>query len=248
MKKSLILLTLSALLLYGAAAQEALPPSIPFDLSCTLTTDTCAIVPVDDSITAPPHDRDFATLLTLQQRRTPSLNRFWLPVSNSLALSPLPALGYWVYGLSADDSRYKYNAAELGASWLLTLGATTALKATVRRPRPYQAHPSELRCLQPVRDPSFPSGHTSLCFATATTLTLMYPRWYVMVPAYLWAAGVGYSRMYIGAHYPTDVVAGAILGTACAVLTHVARQHLARQHETYWPMGDVVTVPLVFAF
>src|SRR6476659_6035049 len=52
-------------------------------------------------------------------------------------------------------------------------------------------------------DPSFPSTHTSVAFATATTLTLEFKKWYVAVPAYLWAAGVGYSRMYLGEHYPT---------------------------------------------
>lgn len=194
------------------------------------------------------YDRDFWSLYTIQQRRSPSRNKFWLTVSNSLALSPVPALGHFVYGMRTKDEAVKCDAAELGASWLLTLGVTSAVKMAVRRPRPYQSYPSELFCLQPVRDPSFPSGHTSLCFATATTLALMYPKWYVMVPAYLWAAGVGFSRMYVGAHYPTDVVTGAVVGTCCAVFAHAVRHYLARQHTTYQPMADVVTVPLTFVF
>ena len=200
------------------------------------------------SAVALPYDRDFSTLSDIQQRRTPSRNSFWLSVSNSLVLSPVPALGHWIYGQRRGDNDYRLGAAELGASWLLTLGVTSVVKMAVRRPRPYQSYPAELFCLQPVRDPSFPSGHTSLCFATATTLSLMYPKWYVAVPAYLWAAGVGYSRLYVGAHYPTDVVTGAIVGVGCAVLAHVVRQYLARQNPTYWLMADVVTVPLTMRF
>ncbi|ULT24063.1 phosphatase PAP2 family protein [Sphingobacterium sp. E70] len=39
-----------------------------------------------------------------------------------------------------------------------------------------------------------------------------YSKWYVVAPSLLWAGSVGYSRMYLGVHYPTDVLAGAVLG------------------------------------
>ena len=63
-------------------------------------------------------------------------------------------------------------------------------------------------------------------FATATTLTLECKKWYVAVPAYAWAAGVGYSRMYLGEHYPSDVIAGAVVGAGSAWLSHWATQKL----------------------
>ena len=194
------------------------------------------------------YDSDYWTLFNIQQRRSPSCNRFWLTVSNSLILSPVPALGHFVYGVRTKDDVAKLGAAELGASWLLTLGVTSAVKMAVRRPRPYKSYPSELDCLQPVRDPSFPSGHTSLCFATATTLSLLYPKAYVIIPAYLWAAGVGYSRMYIGAHYPTDVVVGAVVGTGCAILAHLVRNSIARKQPSIVPVGQVAMLPLTFTF
>jgi membrane-associated phospholipid phosphatase len=67
---------------------------------------------------------------------------------------------------------------------------------------------------------SFPSGHTSIAFATATALSLKYPKWYVIAPASIWACSVGYSRMNLGVHYPSDVFAGAVLGAGSAFLTY----------------------------
>ncbi|HEY9165462.1 MAG TPA: phosphatase PAP2 family protein [Candidatus Kryptonia bacterium] len=68
---------------------------------------------------------------------------------------------------------------------------------------------------------SMPSGHTLAAFAIATALTFRYPEPYVYIPAYAWAAFVGYGRMYLGLHYPSDVLAGAILGSASAVAIHL---------------------------
>jgi len=47
----------------------------------------------------------------------------------------------------------------------------------------------------------------------------MYPKWYVIVPAYSWAAFIGYSRMHLGMHYPFDVLAGAIIGTGISLVS-----------------------------
>ena len=66
--------------------------------------------------------------------------------------------------------------------------------------------------------PSFPSGHTSDAFSLATALSIVYPKWYVVVPAYAWAVTVGYSRMALGVHYPGDVLAGALIGAGSAYL------------------------------
>ncbi len=63
---------------------------------------------------------------------------------------------------------------------------------------------------------SFPSGHTATSFAAATVLSVYAPRW--RVPFFLLASLIGLSRIYNGMHYPTDVLAGAVLGVLVAVV------------------------------
>lgn len=96
---------------------------------------------------------------------------------------------------------------------------TTVIKYSVNRPRPYQTYPSIDNVLDP-SSPSFPSGHTSAAFATATSVSLSYPRWYVIAPSFIWASTVAYSRMDLGVHYPSDVLVGAIVGAGSAYLSY----------------------------
>jgi membrane-associated phospholipid phosphatase len=97
--------------------------------------------------------------------------------------------------------------------------ATEALKIVINRPRPYlkynDIYPDEID-----DGSSFPSGHTAIAFATATSVLLTAKKWYYVVPAYMWASGVGYSRIYLGQHYPSDVFAGAVVGAAGAYASH----------------------------
>ena len=131
-----------------------------------------------------------------------------------------------VAALSGDpwDDAYFLTVSQAGA-----LVATLALKVTVRRTRPYVRFPHVTTRTIDIarRDPfSFPSGHAALAFATATSLSLSYPRWYVVAPGYAWALLVAVSRVWLGVHYPADMLAGALLGTAAAWGTHRLGQRL----------------------
>jgi len=77
------------------------------------------------------------------------------------------------------------------------------------------------------RDGSFPSGHTATSFACATVLSALVPR---LAPGfYLLALAIGFSRIYVGAHYPLDVVGGAALGVLTALLLLAAVQRRSRR-------------------
>jgi undecaprenyl-diphosphatase len=91
-------------------------------------------------------------------------------------------------------------------------GLATLLKFVVGTRRPSGGGP----LIAIPHSDSFPSGHTATSFACATVLTALVPR---AAPAfYVLALAIGYSRVYVGVHWPLDVVGGAVLGVATALL------------------------------
>jgi undecaprenyl-diphosphatase len=92
-----------------------------------------------------------------------------------------------------------------------------SIKARTSRPRPYAVHPDITLCAAPLDQYSFPSGHT--LHATALTLVALsyYPRLYwILLP---FSVLVALSRLVLGLHYPSDVLAGAVIGAAVAGLS-----------------------------
>lgn len=85
------------------------------------------------------------------------------------------------------------------------------LKRTFRRSRPFKRRLALVVGPEPV-DSSFPSGHTAGSFAAATALAAAYPKDRPILLGL--AAAVGLSRVYLGHHFPSDVIAGAAIGAA----------------------------------
>jgi undecaprenyl-diphosphatase len=106
------------------------------------------------------------------------------------------------------------------AASLLALGINQIIIRLWQRPRPYVGHPTVL-LLHTTSDPSFPSDHAAFCFAIATVLALL--SWRTGVWALLFAGVVAFSRVYVGEHYVTDVVAGALIGVVCGASLYAVR-------------------------
>jgi membrane-associated phospholipid phosphatase len=136
-------------------------------------------------------------------------------LSNSAVYTVLgiPA-GLFLYGLATKNTPHSY----AGVSTLLSVGIsgllTEGIKQIVQRQRPYCTLDS---CVFPdtlVLGYSFPSGHATASWALATGLSLHYPKWYVIGPSILYAGAVSLARPSLAVHYPSDILAGAIIGAA----------------------------------
>lgn len=123
-------------------------------------------------------------------------------------------------------------AYRLTVSQGVTYGVVVGVKRAVGRPRPYVTRALEAREERygPMNEGemrvSFPSGHAGISAALVTSWSLSHPYWYVIGPGAVWATGVGISRLYLGVHYPSDVLTGAVVGTGVALLVHHLRSVL----------------------
>lgn len=135
----------------------------------------------------------------------------------------LVPFGQLVHGFVKHDN----SSIELGLQSATTVAVaafiTYGLKYSVYRDRPFIKHP-EYVPYEYDSSPSFPSGHTSMAFATATNLSIEYPKWYIIAPSFLYAGVVGYSRIHLGEHYPSDVLAGAIVGAGSAYISYIGNK------------------------
>jgi len=161
---------------------------------------------------------DLSILESINPRHPTS--QYWIQTSASAYWIPATAcFGTLAFALIKNDKYCKSKALGLFVAVGGSILITEAIKPIVNRMRPAYAYPSLIFTNSPTHGPSFPSGHSTLAFSTASTLALQYKKWYVAVPAYLWACTVGYSRMYLGQHYPSDVLIGAVIGTASSYVT-----------------------------
>jgi undecaprenyl-diphosphatase len=175
------------------------------------------------------------------------VGRDWLedPVTGVLAVAvPVYAaatLALWLLARPYGLTRWKRATVAALLSASLALLANQAIAHLWDRPRPFAAHPLATHLFAaPSTDPSFPSDHAAAAFAIAVAvLALSRPLGAAFVAA---ATLIAASRVVVGLHYPSDVLAGAAVGTAAALLvTYLGRPAI----DLAVRLGSVVTDPLL---
>ncbi len=141
-----------------------------------------------------------------------------------MAMPKITALGnkgfVWISAAAAMlvFPKYRKDGIKLGVS--LGAGAligNAALKNLVERARPCWIKPVEDMLISMPHDYSFPSGHTLSSFAAATVI--MKANRKMGIAAYILASLIGFSRLYLYVHFPTDVLAGAVIGVLIGLCT-----------------------------
>lgn len=161
---------------------------------------------------------DDKIMLDLAASRTAGQTEVMLFLSRSYKYIDVgvPA-GLLIGGIIGNNNQMRQNALYIASSTAISYGAMLLIKHITKRRRPFVQNINIVSVYR-ASGTSFPSGHATSTFSTATALSRAYPKWYVIAPSYLWAGSVAYSRMYLGVHYPTDITAGGILGTGTALL------------------------------
>ncbi len=164
--------------------------------------------------------------------QNPNSNTFKTISNTAEPLCVAVPISMYALSLINNNQHLKKNAYQLVASLAVNAVATEGFKIIVNRDRPFVTYPSTVFPISTdEKNKSMPSGHTSFSFTTATSVYLMYPKWYIALPAFAWATSVGYSRMYLGLHYPSDVLMGAVVGSSSAIITNWARKNLINRKK-----------------
>lgn len=167
------------------------------------------------------HNADIEILRELNLNRPVEFDRLFQFISNSVSIVVwgLPLL-LLIIAVFRKYPQLKIKSIFILSSVSLSGLLSLSLKHIIDRPRPFETY-DFVEKLSYGGSPSFPSGHTSVAFAFALALSLAYPKWYVKIPSFIFAFAIGYTRMSLGVHYPSDIVAGIVLGFVSAIICYM---------------------------
>jgi undecaprenyl-diphosphatase len=137
----------------------------------------------------------------------------------------------WLFFATRGHTRRaaRHGAIAAGLSSALALGVGLLISHAVNRPRPFVEDPGAVHLFaRHVADAGFPSDHATASFAIAVAILLRNRRYGIL--ALVMAAGLAVGRVAIGVHFPSDVAAGALLGTLAALVLY-APPIRARLHD-----------------
>ncbi|MEX2116180.1 MAG: phosphatase PAP2 family protein [Bacteroidota bacterium] len=182
-------------------------------------------------------DPDTRLFRAINNSQNPARDGFleYLDYSSLPSFGAIP-LGFFVVGAAADN----HTAVQVGimsaAGQAMTLGVTLALKEIIGRPRPFDTLEGvKVKHQWSTLGLSFPSGHTSQAFTIATVISLSYNDLAITIPMFLWAGAVGYGRVYLGVHYPSDIVGGMAIGIAGGFAAWSLRKEIRRISDNFAP-------------
>jgi membrane-associated phospholipid phosphatase len=169
---------------------------------------------------------DYNGMQTMHISRNEQFDPYFKVVTHSVTpvMCALPIASFGTWCITKEKKYLKHGLMQLEAMAINGL-ITLSMKELIKRPRPFETY-QEIDPLVSAGSYSFPSGHTSSAFNTATSLTISCPKWFFVVPAYTWASLAGYSRIHLGVHYPSDVLIGAIVGSVTALASHYLNEWL----------------------
>lgn len=160
------------------------------------------------------------------------------PISIGL---PIGLIGY---GFLTNSKYEEDSGFLLSATELLSIITYLPLKHTIKRPRPYDklenVHTGHLETASKY---SFPSGHSTLATGITTLLIFRYPQPEIYIPALSWAFLAGYSRIYYGLHYPSDVLAGMAIGFCAGILVHHFEEEIINSKQKF--LGNLPSIFII---
>ncbi|MCI6019315.1 MAG: phosphatase PAP2 family protein [Clostridiales bacterium] len=158
-------------------------------------------------------------------------------------------LGFLYWGWNKEFGKF------VGLNVLMANVWNSQIKNIAMRRRPYMDHEGIkiLRVVEPEADPmnitaqgySFPSGHSTAAAALYGSIARFMKKWFWLIPAIVLPLLVGISRIVVGAHYPTDVLGGWILGAAAVVFVPLLRNKI-RDSRIFYGLMALTAIPGIF--